>query len=189
VDVPSGSSFRWLNWLGHLMINYVEFEIGGQRIDKHYVDWMQVFAELTTKPGHHAGYASLVGNVPALTNITTGASVPALDLYIPLQFYFNRNPGLAVPLVAVQYHEVKINLELKPLSHCCWHDPTFSPNVNLDVSLLCDYVFLDSDERRRFAQVSHEYLITQLQFTGDESTNTEFNKFKLAFNHPTKEII
>merc|ERR1712070_730582 len=92
--VKAGEKFRWLNWLGHVLIDYVEFEIGGQMID----------------------------NVPALTNLrkptTSDASVPSTSLYIPLQFYFCRNPGLAVPLVALQYHEVKINIEFRPLAEC-----------------------------------------------------------------------
>ena len=56
-------------------------------------------------------------------------------------------------------------------------------------SLFVDYVFLDTEERRRFAQLSHEYLIEQLQFTGDESTSNTNNKFKLNFNHPTKALV
>lgn len=188
VTVASGSKFRWLNWLGHLVIDYVEFEIGGQRIDKQYGEWMQIYCELTMKAGHSSGYANMVGNSPKLTNITSDAVVPATNLYVPLQFYFCRNPGLSVPLVALQYHEVKINIQFRPLDDCMWWSGT-KPSASMDASLLVDYVFLDTDERRRFAQVSHEYLITQLQFTGDESTATQFNKFKLAFNHPTKEIV
>ena len=193
VTVAAGNKFRWLNWLGHVLIDYVEFEIGGQKIDKQYGEWMQIYSELTIKAGHSAGYANMIGNVPALTNMYApagaSATVPSTSLYIPLQFYFCRNPGLAVPLVALQYHEVKINIEFRSLDECI-HWEGAKPAASMDhAALLVDYVFLDSDERRRFAQISHEYLITQLQFTGDESTNTEFNKFKLAFNHPTKELI
>lgn len=193
VTVKAGEKFRWLNWLGHVLIDYVEFEIGGQKIDKQYGEWMQIYSELTMKSGHSAGYANMIGNVPALTNLrkptTSDASVPSTSLYIPLQFYFCRNPGLAVPLVALQYHEVKINIEFRPLAECVYWDGSL-PAISMEhAALLVDYVFLDSDERRRFAQISHEYLITQLQFTGDESTTNQFNKFKLAFNHPTKEIV
>jgi hypothetical protein len=193
VEVEVGNTFRWLNWLGHLLIDYVEFEIGGQKIDKQYGEWMQIYSELTIKAGHSSGYANMIGNVPALTNLYAGhtdkVTVPGTSLYIPLQFYFCRNPGLAVPLVALQYHEVKINIEFRPLTECV-HFTGALPSARMDhAALLVEYVFLDSDERRRFAQISHEYLITQLQFTGDESTNTTSNKFKLAFNHPTKEII
>ncbi|AUF82093.1 major capsid protein [Tetraselmis virus 1] len=193
VDGSTTTEFRWLNFIGHLLIDWVEFEIGGQRIDKQYGEWMQVYSELSLKPGHAAGYANMIGNVPALTNVvTTGTVGPAegVSLYIPLQFYFCRNPGLSVPLVALQYHEVKINVEFRPVAQCCHYLGVVpSTAVMAYAALLVEYVFLDSDERRRFAQVSHEYLITQLQFTGAESTTTTSNKFKLAFNHPTKELI
>jgi len=221
VSVPAQSSasaytgFRWLNWVGHVMIRNVELEIGGQRIDKHYGDWLHVWNELTQTAGHQLGYANMVGNVPSLTtpvfNQTTSAvnvsgaghsSTAGPILYVPLEFWFARNPGLALPLIALQYHEVKINLELRPASDCYWAGTTtdggatWTTNLNAvsvgslqSCSLYIDYIYLDTDERRRFAQVSHEYLIEQLQFTGDESTNTSNNKIKLNFNHPVKELI
>ena len=156
--------------------------------------------------GHMAGYANMVGNIPALTNLVEGSAtpaypyvgtganagqtvVPACSLYIPLQFYFCKNPGLALPLISLQYHEVKITLQFRPLDECIFFSGT-KPSISMDnAELLVDYVFLDTDERRRYATVSHEYLITQVQFTGDESTSSKSNKIKLSFNHPTKEII
>lgn len=207
VSVPDGVMFRWLNWLGHIMIRSVEIEIGGQRIDKHYGDWLHIWNELTQTAGHQLGYGNMVGNLPQLVNPvdnTSGSTrdVPGEILYIPLEFWFCRNPGLALPLIALQYHEVKINLELSDKKDCYWagRRDTTTGDINTDqgavnvgslssASLFVDYIFLDTEERRRFAQVSHEYLIEQLQFTGDESTSTRNNKFKLNFNHPTKELI
>jgi hypothetical protein len=131
-------------------------------------------------------------------------------LYVPLQFWFCTNPGLALPLIALQYHEVKINLDIRPIDECLWAVTTLncsntsnsSATVGRPVpatiaynqslvaaSLYVDYVFLDTDERRRMAQNPHEYLITQLQFTGDESVGSSSNKIKLNFNHPVKELI
>ena len=97
-------AFRWLNWIGHVLIKNIEIEIGGQRIDKHYGDWLHIWNELSQTPGHASGYAEMVGNVPRLTQIsfTRGdtCTVPQYTLYIPLQFWFCRNPGLALPLIA-----------------------------------------------------------------------------------------
>lgn len=101
--------FRWLNWPGHALIKTVELEIGGQRIDKHYAAWLHIWHELTQTAGHAIGYANMVGNTPDLTNLTEVAStdlvdnkvVPSKVLYIPLQFFWNRNPGLALPLIAL----------------------------------------------------------------------------------------
>ena len=207
VSVPNNAAFRWVNWLGHALIKSVEIEIGGQRIDKHYSDWLHIWNELTQTAGHQLGYANMVGNTPQLTTPTrnTSGSAKAVKgevLYIPLQFWFCRNAGLALPLIALQYHEVKINIEFNELRNLYWaattadsgatwtSAPTAVSNLDLrSASLLVDYIYLDTDERRRFAQVSHEYLIEQLQFTGDESTSNKSNKVKLNFNHPTKELV
>ena len=198
-EVPlekENESFRWLNWIGHVLVKTVEVEIGGQRMDKHYGQWLHIWNELTQTPGHQAGYANMVGNVPKLTQVSSGphGCVPQTTLYIPLQFWFCRNPGLALPLIALQYHEVKINLEFNDAKNCYWavngNDQQLDCCLNLDAaSLYVDYIYLDTDERRRFAQVSHEYLIEQLQFTGAETVSTCCNKIKLNFNHPCKELI
>jgi hypothetical protein len=186
----SGSAFRWVNWVGHVLVNSVEVEIGGQRIDKHYGYWMHIWNELTQTAGHQAGYANMVGNVPRLTQpVTGGEKMPSTTLFVPLQFWFCRNPGLALPLIALQYHEVKINLEFSRLADCSWTSGNVTIPSLTSASLWVDYIYLDTDERRRFAQVSHEYLIEQLQFTGDESVSTKNNKIKLNFNHPVKELV
>jgi hypothetical protein len=217
----SGAQFRWLNYVGHQLVNSVELEIGGQRIDKHYGNWLHIWNELTQEAGKQAGYAEMVGNVPELVNLLVqggegcdnyctggepgGSSevrncAPEYTLYIPLQFWFCRNPGLALPLIALQYHEVKINLEMSDVKYLCWDNVTGSATNHaiqtrvassglVSASLYVDYIYLDTDERRRFAQVSHEYLIEQLQYTGAESVTSSNNKIKLNFNHPTKELV
>jgi hypothetical protein len=206
VECPSTTSncFRWVNYVGHALIRNVEVEIGGQRIDKHYGDWLNIWNELTQKPGHQIGYDSMVGNTIALTG-SGKAATESTTLYVPLQFWFCRNPGLALPLIALQYHEVKINLEFRNKSDCFVSSGSGSVSCGTNVStgsndsfcvgslefasLFVDYIYLDTDERRRFAQVSHEYLIEQLQFTGDESVVQSNVKIKLNFNHPVKELI
>jgi hypothetical protein len=115
VTVPAATQFRWLNWVGHILIKSVEIEIGGQRIDKHYGDFLHIWNELTQTAGHQLGYANMVGNIPTLTSpftnaTTSSVTLPGEILYVPLQFWFNNSPGLALPLIALQYHEVKINL-------------------------------------------------------------------------------
>jgi hypothetical protein len=189
VTVATAKRFRWMNWLGHVLLETVELEIGGQKIDKHYGDWLHIWNELTQTAGHQAGYANMVGNVPKLTQYTSNADTSSVELYIPLQFWFNRNPGLALPLIALQYHEVKINIKFRQATDCYHTTDTITTPALTSASLWVDYVYLDTEERRRFAQVSHEYLIEQLQFTGDESTSASSTKVKMAFNHPVKELI
>lgn len=213
----SGDQFRWLNWVGHNIINNLYIEIGGQQIDKHYGDWLHIWNELTQPAGKQAGYAEMVGNVPELTNLITkiGPSggcmymqtggdphssaesrscTPEYTLYIPMQFWFNRHAGLSLPLIALQYHEVRITIEFNQLQNLIWtNNPTILDALSatgfVAASIYVDYIYLDTEERRRFAQVAHEYLIEQLQFTGGESITTAANKVKLAFNHPCKEIV
>ena len=199
-DVDSGTSgFSWVEEVGHFLIKNVEIEIGGQRIDKHYGTWLSIWSSLTLESGHTAGYNNMIGNVSSLTGVLpntaagTGGTVSGQKVYVPLQFWFNRNPGLALPLIALQYHEVKFNIEFESFANLTdsindnnWVDAT--PSLG-DSSLWVDYVYLDTDERRRFAQTSHEYLIEQLQFTGDESLGGTNNKVKLNFNHPVKELV
>jgi hypothetical protein len=173
-SVPSNGSeqFRWLNWLGHIIVQQAEIVIGGQRIDRHYGHWLHIWNELTQTFGHQAGYATMVGNVPKLVQSTTD-TVPSITLYVPLRFWFNRNVGLALPLIALQYHDVQVNLNLANVQDCYWASgATRVPGDLLDVSLWVDYIYLDTDERRRFAQASHEYLIEQLQFNGDVPINS-----------------
>jgi len=207
VDIPavdiSGASFRWIDSLGHFLISTAELQIGGQRIDFHYGDWLEIFNELTLPSGLKAGYQRMIGNTYALTTTESGAGpvngVPSYEkpqttLYIPLQFFFCRNPGLALPLIALQYHEVVINIEFSRSANCYIAATTqLSPtmlNPNLqNASLYVDYIYLDTDERRRFAQVSHEYLIDQLQFTGEETFTGSTFKSRLNFNHPVKELV
>jgi hypothetical protein len=193
VTVPAGTSFRWLNWLGHILLKNSEIEIGGQRIDKHYGKWLHIWNELSQTQGHKEGYAKMVGNTPDLTKVYkavgSAVTVPGKTLYIPLQFWFCRNPGLALPLISLQYHEVKVSIEMAEKEQCYWSSGSVNFNSGLDASLYVDYIYLDTEERRRFAQVSHEYLIEQVQFTGEESVNGLTPKIKLNFNHPCKELI
>lgn len=191
--VTSGASadFAWTRHLGHTMIKNVEVEIGGQRIDKQYDCWLTIWSELTLGAGKTAGFNEMIGHTAELFTPGTPVDKPAKRLYVPFQFWFNRNPGLALPLIALQYHEVKINLEFRPISELFTASETpasGTPSLG-SASLYIDYIYLDTDERRRFAQVSHEYLIEQLQFTGEETVSSTNNKIRLNFNHPVKELV
>ena len=163
-------------YYGLKVIKHAEVEIGGQRIDKHYADWMYIWNELSMPVAKKEGYYNMVGG-------KGGDRLVDLSLYVPLEFWFCRNIGLALPLIGLQYHEVKINIQFEEGNLVA---NSSTPATNLSASLWVDYIYLDTDERRKFAQSSHEYLIEQLQFTGRESAT---NKIKLNFNHPVKELI
>jgi hypothetical protein len=203
----SGETFRWLHYIGHRLIKQVEVEIGGQRIDRQYGDWMQIWTQLSQEAGSVRALDAMIGQTPDLTLVkdSTGAALdaacsaaeisatcvgrngtPAKTLYIPLQFWFCRNPGVAIPLIALQYHEVRINVDFETTQNCYFGSVT--PGSLAAASLYVDYVYLDTEERRRFAQQSHEYLIEQVQHTGAESITSSSNKIQLNFNHPVKEL-
>jgi hypothetical protein len=222
-STANGSVYaRWLDFPGHQLIDAVEVEIGGQRIDKQYGDWMQLWVQLTMDSNQERGYHKMVGQTTQLTFLTDPNfapvdgpcdavaphqvcaprnALPETTLYIPLQFWFCNNPGLALPLIALQYHEVKINIDLRSIDECLWAVNNITA-TSLDqkatgaysqslvsASLYVDYIYLDTDERRRMAQNPHEYLIEQLQFTGAESVGSSSNKIRLNFNHPCKELV
>ena len=261
-------------YFGLRLINYAEIEIGGQKIDKHYSEWMYIWNELSMPIGKKEGYFSMVGGAgstpevaangvnsvtittagsgntdgtwdltftasggdtildaatgtativggmvvsvnitnsgsgyatapptvtigaqatpsegtaPTLTAVLTTTAIPAVPLstvYVPLEFWFCRNVGLALPLIGLQYHEVKVNIQFETLAKLSKTTP--ETGATLDATLWIDYIYLDTDERRKFAQSSHEYLIEQLQFIGKEGAGS---KMKLNFNHPVKELV
>ena len=199
------ATHRYVNYIGNRIINNVTIEIGGQQIDKHYSDWLYIWNELSLPIGKKYGYEMMVGadgDITSSKNAFSDTSVSnghVSTLYVPLEFWFCRNVGLALPLIALQYHEVKFKIQFEEMHKCIYNvntpatattsSATF-PNKTFDSRLWIDYIFLDTDERRRFAQLSHEYLIEQLQFTGDEKLSSGTgNRFKLNFNHPTKELV
>mgnify|MGYP000447828004 CR=1 FL=1 len=179
---------HWHPYLGHNLIEEVSIEIGGQTIDKHYGAWLNIWNDLTQTSEKEDGYKKMVGNT---TNMTTDGSTSEYTMYVPLQFWFCRNPGLALPLIALQYHEVKFNITFAAFDKNLYTsaDAGTATAPALEASLYVDYIYLDTDERRQFAQVQHEYLIEQLQFTGAETVSGGAYKSKLALNHPCKELV
>ena len=209
-DPQNKSKFAWIRRLGHALVKVVDVEIGGSRIDRQYGTWLDLWYELTHDINQERGYRNMIGDVDELTRLDgpdgNGNVKDQYTMYIPMQFWFNRNSGLALPLIALQYHEVRILYEFEDVNKLIvWQPyidatgkvwgPEFKSLSMKEASVLVDYIYLDSVERRRFAQVGHEYLIEQVQFTGDETLTGNSNasnlnyKSKLGFNHPCKELI
>jgi hypothetical protein len=157
-------------WVAERAVNNVELSIGGQRIDKHYQKWWRLYDNLYHDEAKKASYAKM-------TTAATGKTV-----YLPLVFFFNRNPGLYLPLIALQYHEVRIDIDLAS---------DMETYVNKNVfKVWANYVYLDTEERRRFAQKGHEYLIEQVQHTGSDTvTSAAPKQVRLSYNHPIKELV
>ena len=186
----SALSWGWVSNVGHALINNYYLEIGGTQIDKQYGDWLNIWYELTHKVGQERGYARMVGNVPANTDLAL--THDAYTLNVPLQFFNCRHDGLGIPLIALQYHEVRITFEFTQLQYLTVSQygagsaVSWDTKPTLDASVWVDYIYLDQEERKRFAQATHEYLIEQVQFPSTESINSVNTRTRLSFNHPCK---
>ena len=172
---------------GSKSIKEIEISIGGQMIDRYTQEWQDIWNELTTPKCKALGLKAMIGDI-GFSNCNTTTDTDKNNhkgvnfIQIPLLFWFCRNPGLALPLIALQYHEVKIDIKFNK-NTVITHETTNLEDIQYD--LYVDYIYLDTDERRRFAQVSHEYLIEQLQVVkASNSTIQELN-----INHPVKELI
>ena len=187
----AAKKWAWVRKVGHALISSVELNIGGTKIDKQYGDWMNCWYELSRKFGQDRGYSKMIGNTQELTQLSQ--THKSATLYVPLYFFHCRNDGLALPLIALQYHDVRYEFEFRKLEECIitsnFTNAASSLGLRMDAaSLFVDYVYLESEERKKFAQNAHEYLIEQVQFTGEESVSINSNKFRLNFNHPCKAL-
>ena len=159
-------------WAAERAIKDVELSVGGQRIDKHYQRWWRLYSELYLDESKKAVWGKM-----------TSPAVGDGKMYLPLIFFFNRNPGLALPLIALQYHEVRMDFDLSSEFSKYTDNSTFKVWAN--------YIYLDTEERRRFAQKGHEYLIEQVQHTGSDAMAAagSTKQIRLSYNHPVKELV
>ena len=183
--------------LGYALLKKLEVEIGGQIIDTHYGEWLYLWENLTSSYDNSCKLDAMVGGSlgGTSTTLTSCGGRPGV-LYIPLQFWFCRNPGLALPLIALQYHEVRMNITLSSATDLVSKGAYSSVSAAAaalpqlkDMALYIDYIYLDVDERRRFAQQSHEYLIDQLQYGLQQTLTTASARIDLTLNHPVKELV
>ena len=203
----SGNELSYTNSIGNALIQEIALEIGEQEIDKQTGEWMEIWTQLTTPSSQRDALNEMIGRIEPYNppNIKPGTKSTGLRLLIPLQFYFCKNPGLYLPLLALQYHPIRINITLRPLQQLFWVTPPIdqsawkpacqimvdcrTPIVNM--MLWGEYVYLDVEERRKFVSTTHEYLIEQVQYTppysltGQQTTAT----ISVEFNHPMKEFI
>ena len=157
-------------WVAERAVKDVELSIGGQRIDKHYQKWWRLYSELYLDETKKAVWGKMTTAVDS-------------QVFLPLIFFFNRNPGLALPLIALQYHEVRLDFDLSSEFMTYTDNSTFKVWAN--------YIYLDTEERRRFAQKGHEYLIEQVQHTGTDTVSATgtTKQVRLSYNHPVKELV
>lgn len=200
----SDTPVSYVNAIGHAIIQEITFEVGEQEIDRQTGEWMEIWTNLSTPASQRDALNAMIGRTYQYSppNSIPGVSSPGLRLYIPLQFYFCRNPGLYLPLLALQYHPIRINITLAPLNTLfykqdmvigdnCLGQSFVNPAAITSMMLWGDYVYLDVEERRRFVSQSHEYLIEQVQYTPPMPVTAKQQSvnIRVDFNHPIKEFI
>jgi hypothetical protein len=197
LDLPelatTTGTVAWTNDIGHVILEEMSVDIGGATIDRITSQWLTVNADLTLPKEKEEAYQIMIGQTKALT--FPKATIPAATLYVPLIFWFNKHVGTSLPLISLMYHDVKLNFQLRNVWDCIIFQggatrATLGSTPSLrNVSLYLEYIFLDSAERRMFSQLSHEYLIEQVQYQGSETATGGSVKVKLSFSHPSKYIV
>lgn len=210
---PTGECvYSWVRNIGHVLIKNVSIEIGGQVIDKHYGDWLHIWNELTCPIDKKDGMNIMLGNIEKNYDFNEHIKkdIDEYVCYIPLNFWFCKSPNLALPLIALKYHEVKINVEFEELENCLLKadvnfgnasttETRYQSNIsgveylsniaNLQAKLYIDCLFLDKTEREMFSTKTHEYCIEQVQYNDVTDFLGDLSSVRLNFNHPIKELI
>ena len=191
--------FAWTNNIGNNLIDTIDITIGNTKLDQHSGTWLNIFNSLYGKLSQQNIYDKMIGNVESLTTLNNEPKLSYV-LYIPLQFWFCRYPGLSIPIISLKYHEISINLKLKNLIDVAYFSSDdISDNmsqfqskyqINLDnTKLYTEYIFLDTVEHKRFAESSHEYLVETVHEYIVSNIFTSETNIKLRFSHPTKYIV
>jgi hypothetical protein len=173
LKLESNNSVADAIWCAERAINNIELTIGGQRIDKHYQRWWRLYSELYLDDAKKVNWGKM-------TSASDNNNASSPHVFLPLIFFFNRNPGLFLPLIALQYHEVRLDIDISGV-----YDSHFTGTPKI----WANYVYLDTEERRRFAQKGHEYLIEQVQHTGVDTIENKNSQVRLSYNHPIKELV
>jgi hypothetical protein len=205
-QTQQGSTWiSYSNGIANVLVKSIELEIGGVSIDRHYSEWLDIWGELNVDANYRESYDEMVGNYASDTAlIYSSASSTSYTqyrtYYMPLRFWFNRSIGNSLPLIALQYHDIKFNIELRPLSELIHSDVILNTSSLTDtegallkiqsITMWGDNIYLDKEERTHIANIPHDFIIDQVQFNGAESLapKTSSETIQLDFNNPVKAI-
>lgn len=184
--------YGWANAIGHVLLEEIEVYIGGQLIDRHYGEWLEIWTELTQTSEKRLGYYEMIGKKDPLA-YSVDSFTGEMQLYVPFNFWFCRNIGLALPVLCLIYQEVEIVIKIREFDECwvCNKSNVPKPKATIEACILADYIYLSLEERKQFYSESHIYLFEQLQVNENNhsDTNTGHLNIDLYFNHPVKELI
>jgi hypothetical protein len=197
-DVPytvGSNGAAWVKDIGHILIEEIKVEIGNTCIDKQYGEWMSIWTELTIPSEKYTAYQNMIGSTSDLIGTRSCLihhinPIPGKELYIPLKFWFNKSPGTALPLIALQFNEVKFRIQFRNAADLLRGNPTNPSQLHLkNVKFYTDFVFLEKDERELFAKTTRKLIVTQLQRHKISVNKQKNNIIRVNFNHPIKELI
>lgn len=192
---------KWGDYIGNLILESVKLYIGGQLIDEQSGDFIQIYTDMYDDDGNKKALIGMDGhmNMPQKSHDST-------FVYVPLKFWFCESLEKSLPLIALQYHDVEIEIKIREWNQCAQalvyvDDNDLSPgplhyvdsdNIETfeerlgEVRLDCNYIYLSSEERKKIAQQEHKILITQVQKI--KHSISQGSKIELNFNHPVKEL-
>lgn len=192
VDLPAlKSNVSWINGIGHHLIEYVELRMGGVLVDKIYGELLDVWSELTTPIGQQGGYYKMVGKFASFNEASQTGS---LKLFIPLPFWFCRDISRSLPLISLQYTDIKVSVKFRTFDELWYKNTAAAAPTTRNITkavLYCDFIFLDTYERKQFAGMKEDnILIEQFQVSDGHNVlaNQTSSKIELNFNHSIKEI-
>ena len=184
------ANFGWIRKLGVFLIEYLEFKINGQIIDRQSGDFINIFYELSKEKGKINGYKEMIGDTDDLYTLNNEQKY-SKTLYVPLYLWFCRKHGLALPIIAMQHCNIEVFIKFRQLDDVCARDNyiTYVKKPKLKAQLMTNYIHLDESERKIFAESVHEYLIEQVQYNGGLIVNSVNASSRLMFSNPCKDII
>jgi hypothetical protein len=196
----------WLEKLGHILPLTVSLEIDGEEYESIDFNWLEIYYQLNKNIGQVRGYNIMIGNVPELTTFNN-ISKPSYKLNIPLPLLFSRFSNYHIPLICSQYQDIVIRIKVRPLAELCNIDngtqfvkkslsgkQLIQTTPKPKFSLSSDFIYLEKDERLKFAGLHQEYLVEYLQNSTDiiiNKNNIPNNQLmvKLHFNNNCKYIV
>jgi hypothetical protein len=192
IELPAlAENVSWCNGVGNFMIDYVELQLGGEPIDRIYGDMIDIWYELTTNLGVKNAYYKMIGKFITFNKtLQTGA----LHLLVQVPFWFCRNIGQSLPLISMQYTDVKLVVQFKTFDQCWYKRTLDTPPTQIHItsaSVICNYIYLDVFERLKFTKrEQYEFLIEQFQTTNPIGITNGIINFNMPinFNHPVKEL-
>lgn len=184
--------FGWTNSIGHALLKSVCLEIDGRQIDKHYGEWLEIWSELTQTYEKRMGYNQMIGKVD-FNAYTPNTFTDSLELYIPLNFFFCKNYGSSLPILALYNSKIELIFDFRIFDECWVYidkkEKTIPQKPNMNAKLLIEYIYLDINERNYILNSSNTYLIEQLHFTGNIEVNSSTGNLPIYFTGIIKELI